>query len=396
MRGATERASPAIPPRQAPTSAEERAAAPWANCTIAGAPAFRRLPPSVTGSQYLHISLATLVSKLRLALGEVWAQRGLGTCVLVPAGNLLHALNTSRRAGGGGGRGAPEGGLKTGCCVPQAMWRLPPPSESSVGCVPCPCACLLPATRLHPLHPRPTTRSTGNLSVVAAASLPFNTRVEGLAALTAGAMGGIFNGAHLRCGVAAPARVRCSRRCPGSRGCCAAWELAAAAIGPHPHVAPPLRSPPESSLTWALTPRRAPVPAAPCPALQAAGGAGARSCPARVGRPRVCMLTVAGAAPGALARACPQETIPRYMDAMAALGFDADTPLYIASGAHGGGAPARPAPAGARASQAASGAPPPARQGRPSTAAFADRPGLPALPAPQACCPTTTPPPLTA
>ena len=44
------------------------------------------------GSKYLNGELVTVVSKLRLALGDVWAQRGLSTCITVPAGNLFVAL----------------------------------------------------------------------------------------------------------------------------------------------------------------------------------------------------------------------------------------------------------------------------------------------------------------
>ena len=80
---------------QAALNDEEQATAPWRNCTVAGAAAFA-MPP---GFQFLQANLVTLVSKLHLELREVWAQRGLDTCVVVDAGNIFGALRTNRCMG---------------------------------------------------------------------------------------------------------------------------------------------------------------------------------------------------------------------------------------------------------------------------------------------------------
>lgn len=90
--------SPGDSLQQGPRSQAARARAPWRNCIVTGADAFA--PPP--GSKYLVADLATVLSRLRLALGDVWQEHGPKACVLVEAGNLFGALNTSRRVGRGG------------------------------------------------------------------------------------------------------------------------------------------------------------------------------------------------------------------------------------------------------------------------------------------------------
>ncbi|PRW61509.1 hypothetical protein C2E21_0368 [Chlorella sorokiniana] len=115
----------------APLNDQEQASAPWLNCTVAGVAAFTHRP----GYKFLQANLATLVSKLRVELGELWAQHGPSTCIVVDAGNTFGALRTN---------------------------------------------------------------STGNLTVVAAASLKFAPRLEELASRVSAKIGGLFNGGHLR------------------------------------------------------------------------------------------------------------------------------------------------------------------------------------------------------
>ncbi|PRW61462.1 long-chain-fatty-acid-- ligase [Chlorella sorokiniana] len=87
------------------------------------------------GYKFLQANLATLVSKLREEFRKLWAQHGPSTCIVVDAGNAFGALRTN---------------------------------------------------------------STGNLTVVAAASLKFAPRLEELASRVAAKIGGPFNGGHLR------------------------------------------------------------------------------------------------------------------------------------------------------------------------------------------------------
>lgn len=81
---------------QAPLSDSEQPTAPWLNCTVVGATAFSKQQ----GYKWLQANLATLVSKLRIELGEVWARHGPSACIVVDAGNMFGALRTNRCMGG--------------------------------------------------------------------------------------------------------------------------------------------------------------------------------------------------------------------------------------------------------------------------------------------------------
>ena len=77
---------------QSPFGDAEQGAVVWQNCTVAGAAAFVKPP----GVKFLRANVISLVSKLRLELGAVWAKQGLSTCVVVDAGNPFFTLRINR------------------------------------------------------------------------------------------------------------------------------------------------------------------------------------------------------------------------------------------------------------------------------------------------------------
>ena len=163
-------------------NAAEQARAPWGRCATASAAAFA--PPSGSHSKHLRASLAILVWKLRLALEEARARQARGACVLFQAGNAFQLLDTTRC--GPGKHSCTRGHGSTG--VPCARSTPEPARRCALpACLPITCA--LVCRSCH---------STGNLTVAAARSILFDQRVEELAAKAVAAIGGRFNGVHLR------------------------------------------------------------------------------------------------------------------------------------------------------------------------------------------------------